>query len=59
MIEVKAVRTKKDKKIFLEFANKLYKGDPYFVPPLYISEKDIFKKITTITTSAKPNTLSL
>ena len=44
MIEVKAVRTKKDKKIFLEFANKLYMGDPYFVPPLYMSEKDIFKK---------------
>ena len=44
MIEVRPVRTKKEQKIFLEFANKLYKGNEYFVPPLYMSEKDIFKK---------------
>ena len=44
MIEVRPVRSRKEKKIFLEFANELYKGNPYFVPPLYMSEKDIFKK---------------
>ena len=44
MIEVRPVRTKKEQKIFLEFANKLYKGNEYFVPPLYMSEKDVFKK---------------
>ena len=44
MVEVRPVRTKKEQKQFLEFTNVLYKGDPYFVPPLYMSEKDIFKK---------------
>ena len=44
MITVRPVRTCKEKKQFLEFPNQLYKGNPYFVPPLYMSEKAIFKK---------------
>lgn len=43
-MEVIKVRTKKQQKQFLEYTNVLYKGNEFFVPPLYISEKDIFKK---------------
>jgi GNAT superfamily N-acetyltransferase len=42
MIKVEVVKTSKQKKQFLEFANELYKGNKYFVPPLYINEKKIF-----------------
>ncbi len=41
---VKKVRTKKEQKLFLDFPNKLYKNNEFFVPPLYMSEKAIFKK---------------
>lgn len=44
MITIKEVKTKKDKRIFLNFPLKLYKDNPYFVPPLYMDEKKIFKK---------------
>lgn len=44
MIEVKEVRTRKERKAFLDFPLKLYKGNPYFVPPLYIDEKALFHK---------------
>lgn len=44
MVTVLPVRTKKQQKQFLEFANELYKDNPYFVPPLYLSEKEIFNK---------------
>lgn len=44
MIEVKEVKTKKEQRQFLDFPLKLYKGCPYFVPPLYIDEKKIFSK---------------
>lgn len=44
MVEVKEVTTKKMQKEFLNFPLKLYEGNPYFVPPLYGSEKQIFKK---------------
>lgn len=44
MIEVIEVKTKKQQKEFLEFPLKLYKGNPYFVPPLYGDEKSIFSK---------------
>lgn len=43
MIEIRQVKTKKQQKEFLEFPLKLYKGNPYFVPPLYGDEKSIFK----------------
>ncbi len=41
---VKKVRTKKEQKLFLEFPNKLYKKNEFFVPPLFMSEKAIFDK---------------
>ena len=46
MIEIKRVQTRKDVKEFIEFPLKLYKGNPYFVPPLYGDEKKLFKKKT-------------
>ena len=44
MIEVKEVSTRKQQKQFLNFALDLYKGNPYFVPPLYADEKKMFGK---------------
>ena len=44
MIEVRQVRTGKEKREFLSFPGRLYKGNPYYVPPLYIDEKKIFDK---------------
>ncbi len=44
MIEVREVRTAKERRDFLEFPLKLYAGNPCFVPPLYGDEKKIFSK---------------
>ena len=44
MITVKQVQTKKQQKEFLDFPLKLYKGNPYYTPPLYMDEKKIFRK---------------
>lgn len=43
MVEIVEVKTKKQIKEFIEFPLKMYKGNPYFVPPLYVDEKGIFK----------------
>ena len=37
-VQLKQVLTKKDLKKFVEFPNRLYKGNPYFVPKLYMDE---------------------
>lgn len=42
MIEIKEVKTRKQAKQFLDFPNKLYKGNPYYVPPIYSNEKKLF-----------------
>ena len=34
MLTVREVKTKKEQKEFIEFPLKLYKDNPYFVPPL-------------------------
>jgi len=44
MIEVREVKTRKEQKAFVEFPLHLYKGNPYFVPPLYMDEMKMFKK---------------
>ena len=44
MVVVKEVKTWKEQNEFVDFPLNLYKGNPYFVPPLYGDEKDIFKK---------------
>ena len=43
MITVRQVTTKKQQKEFLDFPLKLYRGCPYFVPPLYSDEKKMFR----------------
>ena len=43
MVEVREVKTRREKKQFLDFPLKLYKGNPCFVPPLYMDEKKIFR----------------
>ncbi len=43
-IEIKKVRTKKERREFLEFPLRMYKNNPCFVPPLYADEKKIFDK---------------
>lgn len=42
MVEVREVKTKKEQREFLQFPLKLYRDNPYFVPPLYGDEKQIF-----------------
>ena len=44
MITVEEVLTKKQQKEFINFPLKLYKGNPYYTPPLYMDEKKIFRK---------------
>ena len=43
MITVTEVKTKKQQKEFIDFPLKLYKGNPYYTPPLYMDEKKIFR----------------
>lgn len=42
MLEIREVKTKREQRQFLNFPLKLYKNSPYFVPPLYMDEKQIF-----------------
>ncbi len=44
MIEIKEVKNRKQIKEFVNFPLRLYKGNPYFVPPLYADEMALFKK---------------
>ncbi len=41
-IQIIEVKTKKDRRAFVEFPLRLYKNCPYFVPPLYGDEMKIF-----------------
>ena len=41
-IIIKEVRTNKDLMDFVKFPMKLYKDNPYFVPPLINDEKNIW-----------------
>ncbi len=43
MVKIVPVKTKRDQKEFIEFPLRLYKKNPYFVPPLYGDEKKMFK----------------
>ena len=51
MVEIREVKTKKEIKQFIELPLKMYKGNPYFVPPLYMSEKVLFKPVNPYTSS--------
>lgn len=44
MIEVRAVRTGKDLKAFIDTPNLLYRGDPCYVPSLYAQAKGQFDR---------------
>ena len=41
-LKVIPVVTKKDRKEFVEYPLRLYKGNPYFVPPFYSDEMKLF-----------------
>ena len=51
MIEIREVKTKKEVKQFIELPLNMYKGNPYFVPPLYMSEKVLFREKNPYTSS--------
>lgn len=42
MLQIIPVVTKKQRKEFVEYPLRIYKGNPYFVPPLYGDEMKIF-----------------
>lgn len=42
MIEIREVKSKKEMRSFIEFPNVLFKGNPYYVPPLYADEMKLF-----------------
>lgn len=44
MVEIKQVCSKQQQKDFLQFPLDLYNGNPYYIPPLYMDEKKIFRK---------------
>ena len=44
MISVKEVKSSKQQRQFLDFPLDLYKGSPYYIPPLYADEKKMFGK---------------
>lgn len=44
MITIEQVLTRKQQKEFLNFPLKLYKGNPFFTPPLMMDERKMFKK---------------
>ena len=41
-IEVREVKTRKEQKEFIDFPLRLYRGNPYYVPPIYMDEKKLF-----------------
>ncbi|MBE5747115.1 MAG: GNAT family N-acetyltransferase [Clostridiales bacterium] len=43
MVRVEEVKTRRQRKEFINFPLRLYKGNPCFVPPLYMDEKALFK----------------
>ena len=43
-IEIKAVTTKRDISVFASFANRLYAGNPYFVPDWEADIRDLFSE---------------
>lgn len=44
MIEIVEALTRRQQREFIDFPNRLYKGNPCYVPALYLDEKKIFRK---------------
>ena len=42
MLEVREIKTRRERKDFIEFPLRLYKDCPYFCPPLYMDERNLF-----------------
>lgn len=42
MVQICEVKTKKQKRAFASFPLKLYKGNPYYVPSLWMDESNVF-----------------
>ncbi|MBQ8343040.1 MAG: N-acetyltransferase [Clostridia bacterium] len=42
MVRIEEVKTRRQRKEFVNFPLRLYKGNPYFVPPLYMDEMALF-----------------
>lgn len=53
MVEIKEVKSKKDRREFIKFPLRLYKDNPYFVPALYADEKRLFAKETVYSEQAE------
>lgn len=53
MVQILPVTTKKQRKQFVEFPLKLYKGNPYYVPPLYADEMAMFNENFTYNDQSK------
>lgn len=53
MLEIREVKTRKERKEFVQFPLRLYKNNPYFVPPLYGDEMSLFKKETVYSEQAE------
>ena len=43
-VEIREIRTKRELRKFIEFANRLYKDCPYYCPPLFFDEMNCFDK---------------
>lgn len=43
-LEIKEIRTKRELRGFIEFANDLYRDCPYYCPPLFFDEMNCFDK---------------
>lgn len=44
MVEIKEVKTRRDLKRFMDFPAKLYKGNPYWVSPLWMDELNTLRR---------------
>ena len=44
MVTIKEVKSRGEQREFLKFPLRLYKGNPFFAPPLMMDERKIFKK---------------
>jgi GNAT superfamily N-acetyltransferase len=42
VVDIVPVRDARDLRLFLDFPYRLYRGDPYWVPPLRIAQKELF-----------------
>jgi hypothetical protein len=44
MITIKPIHSSADLKKFIDFPHELYKGSPYYVPELFIAQRDLLTK---------------